>query len=139
MEEEPMKPAADRLEELLTRKAGPSKARERAIDWKPLGDVKESPGEYTIFVDLPGVDEDRLLIEFQNQTLSISGERDFDHDREDAEEFSRINRPYGRFRFETDLQPPVDVQNVRAKYKRGVLKITVPRTEPLSHLQLEVD
>ncbi len=134
-----MKPAVDRLEELLIRKAGPAKARERAIDWRPAGDIKQAREEYTIFIDLPGVDEDSLLIDFQEQTLSIAGERDFDHDREDAEEFVRIDRPYGHFRYEAKLEPPVDIQNVRAKYKRGVLKITVPRTEPLTNLQLEVD
>jgi HSP20 family protein len=97
--------------------------------WHPLADIKVTPKYLTVFLDLPGVDEDSVDVAADGGTLRICGERDFDHDAEDAEEFSEINRIYGEYLFETPLPSDAVAGEVTAKYKRGVLKVRVPRRE----------
>ena len=100
---------------------------EGPVAWVPLGDVKESRTSITVYIDLPGIDEDELTIGCENGTLLVLGERDFDHDNEDAEEYSVIDRPYGRFRYRVAVEGALDTLNITAKYKRGVLKIRIPK------------
>ncbi|HTQ10735.1 MAG TPA: Hsp20/alpha crystallin family protein [Fimbriimonadaceae bacterium] len=99
------------------------KARQQ---WIALVDVKETPHEVTILVDLPGVDEDEILIEAKNGTVYVSAPRDFDHDNEDAEDYTRLDRPYGEFHCEVPLPELAAPDEMTAKYRRGVLKVNVP-------------
>ena len=111
----------------------PKESRPKAdvgVAYTPLGDIKESRTAITVYIDLPGIDEDELTIGCENGTLVVFGERDFDHDNEDAEEYSVIDRPYGRFRYRVALEGALDTLNITAKYKRGVLKIRIPKTDP---------
>lgn len=101
---------------------------DEGIAYVPLGDIKESRAAVTVYIDLPGIDEDELTIGFENGTLLVFGEREFDHDNEDAEEYSVIDRPYGRFRYRIAVEGALDTLNITAKYKRGVLKIRIPKT-----------
>lgn len=96
--------------------------------WTPLGDLRKTKGEYTLFLDLPGIDEDELEICFRNGRLIVAGQREFDHDKEDAEEYTRLDRPYGWFSYEIPLDGDVVADQMIAKYRRGVLKVQVPRT-----------
>jgi len=94
--------------------------------WDALFDVKETPREITILVDLPGVDEDEIEIEAENGTIYVSAPRVFDHDNEDAEEYTRLGRPYGVFHCEVIVPASAVIDEMTAKYKRGVLKVSVP-------------
>lgn len=119
----------NRLVDLLRPREGQSDA-DSGYAWIPLGDVKESRTSITVYIDLPGIDEDELTIGCDNGTLLVFGERDFDHDNEDAEEYSVIDRPYGRFRYRVAVDGALDTLNITAKYKRGVLKIRIPKATP---------
>jgi HSP20 family protein len=76
---------------------------------------------------LPGVDEDEIKIDFENGRLCIEGVREFDHDNFDAEEFSVIDRPYGSYDLSILLPAGSNANLARAKYKRGVLRLQIPR------------
>lgn len=101
----------------------------RSLKYLPSVDVKETWQEYAIYVDLPGIDEDALKFHWEGKSLLMSGFRDFDHDREDAEEFVRLERPYGEFQCRIDFQEEVDADQATAKYKRGVLKVRLPKRD----------
>jgi len=95
--------------------------------WQPSFDVRLLPSEFTLLVDLPGVDEDDVLLDIACKKLVVSGDRPFDHDKEDAEEYSVIDRPYGRFHISVQLPDNAVTDEMRAKHKRGVLKVQIPR------------
>jgi HSP20 family protein len=103
------------------------------LPWTPDFDVKLTQSECCILIDLPGIDEDGVEIDFQDSCALISGTREFEHDLEDAEEFLTIGRPYGRFRLQIPLCASVMANHATARYKRGVLKVRVPvrRSHPL--------
>lgn len=90
-------------------------------------DIKVDGSEVVVLADLPGIDEDEIDIQMVGDVLSISGERSFDHDAEDAEEYVRLERPYGPFERKVELPSGLNAGGITAKYKRGVLKVRVPR------------
>jgi HSP20 family protein len=116
-------------DELLTavRSVDPARTMEQR-SFHVLADVRESGSEYAIFLDVPGVDEDDLNVNWEADELVVSGNREFDHDLEDAEQFIRLERPYGPFQYRTSFQRPVVASAITAKYKRGVLKIRIPKS-----------
>lgn len=91
-------------------------------------DVKEDASEYVVYADIPGVDEDEIDIRLVGDILTISGERSFDHDNEDAEDYVRLERPYGPFERSLNIPAGLNSNGMTAKYKRGVLKVRVPKT-----------
>lgn len=94
--------------------------------WHVPFDVKETPTEVTVFIDMPGVDEDEISIKVVGNELRVRADRDFDHDGEDAEEYTRLERPYGVFECTASLPVGSDSDGMTAKYKRGVLKVRIP-------------
>lgn len=90
-------------------------------------DIKVDDSEVVVLADLPGIDEDEIDIQMVGDVLSISGERSFDHDKEDAEEYVRLERPYGPFERHVRLPSGLNACGITAKYKRGVLKVRVPK------------
>src|SRR4051812_26048089 len=68
-------------------------------------DVKEDRHELTILIDLPGVDEDEIIIHEEDANLRIAARREFDHDLEDAEEYTHIARPYGTLTCTVPIPP----------------------------------
>ena len=97
------------------------------LAFQPPVDVKETAAEWVVYIDLPGVDEDELRFCWGDQELCICGSRDINHDTEDAEVFTRLERSFGEFRCKIPLDHTVDANRATAKYRRGVLKITLPR------------
>jgi HSP20 family protein len=89
-------------------------------------DVKQTAKELLIIVDLPGVDEDEIAIKTSDRRIEIRAPRDFDHDSEDAEEYTALHRPYGTFACSVTLPNNADPEEMTAKYKRGVLKVRIP-------------
>ena len=93
----------------------------------PPTDIKETPVEYVAYIDLPGIDEDEIRFIWKPDLLVIAGIRDFDHDREDAEEFTQLQRSFGSFECRIPLNKTIDIDRASAKYRRGVLKIRMPK------------
>lgn len=121
----PEKP--DSLKSALGRLVGPSKPDDDSPRLVPAcWDAKSTCKEMVVFVDLPGVDEDDISIAVESRALKVSVLREFDHDNEDAEEYTHIGRPYGLLSCSVALPPNADTDRMTAKYKRGVLKVRIP-------------
>ena len=82
--------------------------------------------EYAISVEVPGVDEKDVKIELANNTLTIGGEKK--QEKEEKEKnFYRVERSYGSFQRVLSLPEDADQEKIQATFKKGVLRITVPR------------
>ena len=96
--------------------------------WMPAMDLVESADHFVLRADLPGMSEDDVAIEFEDGTLTISGERKAEH--EDSKEgFHRVERSFGAFSRSLTLPPGIDADAVTAAFDRGVLEIRVPKPE----------
>jgi HSP20 family protein len=96
--------------------------------WIPPMDLVEAGGSYVLRADLPGLSEAEVNIEFENNVLTISGERDAEHEGQD-EGYYRIERASGAFSRSLTLPEGVDPDSVQAHFDRGVLEIRIPKPE----------
>ena len=96
-------------------------------DWiKPTLDVGASDKEYTISVELPGVDEKDVQLELINDTLKIKGDKK-QQKEEKEKNYYRMERSYGSFQRVLSLPEDADQDNIKAVYKNGIMNITIPR------------
>ena len=96
--------------------------------WSPAVDILETEDAVTLKADLPDVDPKNVGIQLENGTLTLKGERKFEHEK-NGKGFHRIERSYGSFVRAFSLPDTVDAEHVKADYKNGVLTVTVPKKE----------
>jgi len=103
----------------------PTSMREGS-EWIPAVDVYEDKDAVVIEIEAPGMKEEDLKVNLENNTLTISGERKFEKE-EKEKNYYRMERSYGSFTRSFLLPDNVDVNKIKAKYKDGVLKLTLPK------------
>ena len=96
-------------------------------DWfKPSLDVASDDKEYSVKIELPGIEASNISIEYTENTLKIKGEKR--QEKEEKEKnYYRVERSYGSFERILDLPEDSDADNISSAYKDGVLSITIPR------------
>ncbi len=99
-----------------------------AGDLAPRLDVSEDDKAVRISAELPGVDEKDIQITLTDKALTLTGEKKEAHE-DKGKHFYRSERSYGMFRRVIPLPAEVDEEKVEAKFKHGVLKITLPKVE----------
>jgi HSP20 family protein len=105
--------------------------------WAPRTDLIEAEDAYRIHLDVPGVSKDDLSINYQDNQLTVSGQRASDHTGED-EEYVRVERSFGHFYRAFTLPRTVNADDISASYENGVLTIRVPKTEAVKPRQIEI-
>jgi HSP20 family protein len=94
--------------------------------WIPAMDLVEEDDEFVLRADLPGVAEDDVKVELEDNVLSVSGERRSEHD-ERGEGYRRIERASGSFSRSLTLPEGIDPAGINARFERGVLEVRVPK------------
>jgi len=106
---------------------------ERA-DWSPASDVYNREGEYSIQVDLPGIERSSLDISLEDDRLMIRGERKVEGEAE-----RNIERPHGRFLKKFGPLPSdIDSKAIKAEYKDGVLTLRLPKRKEQKSRRVEI-
>ena len=94
---------------------------------RPHVDVASNEKEYTVTVEIPGVEEKDVKLELSNDgTLAIRGEKKQESAHKDKD-FHRVERSYGSFLRTLSLPEDVNQDAIDAKFKNGVLTISMPR------------
>jgi HSP20 family protein len=96
--------------------------------WIPAMDLVETDDDFVLRADLPGLSEQDVNIELEDNVLTISGERKAEHE-ERKEGYYRVERSSGTFSRSLTLPEGVDPDAVRASFDRGVLEVRVPKPE----------
>ena len=82
-----------------------------------------------VYADLPGVKPEDIKVEVdESGILSIRGERKVEKEF-DRNSCYRIERQYGSFERRFRLGQSVAGDNIKAEYKHGELKLTIPKKE----------
>ncbi len=102
-------------------------------DWYPPADIYENDSEFTLAVDLPGIDRSELDISVDEQRLLIRGIRS----RGNAPAH-RIECPRGKFLKSFSLPTTVDQQKIEAEYKDGVLQVHLPKRQEQRSQRVEI-
>lgn len=115
---------------------------EDAFSWNkgtfvPELNVYETDKEFEITVALPGMSKDDINIGFENNTITISGERKLTE--EEDTKYHRIESRFGKFERSLPLPNVIDGENISATYDNGVLTITVPKLKEKAGKKIEVN
>jgi len=106
--------------------------------WIPAMDLVETENDYVLKADLPGLSDDDVKIEVEDNVLTISGERKSERE-ERKDGYYRIERSSGSFRRSLTLPEGVDPESVKATFERGVLEVHVPKPEQPKPRKVEIN
>ncbi|HUD21641.1 MAG TPA: Hsp20/alpha crystallin family protein [Acidobacteriaceae bacterium] len=104
----------------------------------PPVDIYEDEQQLVLKLEVPGIKQDALDVNVENQTLTVKGERKFENE-EKQENFHRIERRYGSFTRTFTLPQTVDTGAVKATYDAGVLTISLAKKEAAKPKQVKVE
>jgi HSP20 family protein len=100
----------------------------QSSNWLPAVDVWETDNEVVLSFDLPGIPEDKITVELDDNVLTVSGERERTQEHT-SERFYRFERRFGTFSRSVTLPAGVTESDIMANYKDGVLEVRVPKPE----------
>jgi HSP20 family protein len=102
----------------------------------PLVDVVEDATAITLLADLPGVPKDKLSIKFESNSLTIEGEVSLE--MPGGMESSHAEVRLSHYRRVFILSRELDVENMSAEFKNGVLRLDIPKAAHMQPRKIEV-
>jgi len=105
--------------------------------WVPEMDLVETDDHYLLKADLPGMKQADVTIEFNDGTLTVSGERKAEYERKEKG-FFRLERSFGKFSRSLTLPDGIDPDRIDASFTDGVLDIRIPKPEERKPRRIEV-
>jgi HSP20 family protein len=90
----------------------------------PAVNITEEKEQYKILVAAPGMDKDDFKINIENDVLTISAETEEEEETPTRQEYN-----YSSFSRSFRLPASIVKDKVEAKYKDGILKLYLPKTE----------
>ena len=97
------------------------------VDLTMKVDVKEAEKEFTVLAEIPGVKKEDIAVDVEGDTVSVRAEVKREKEEKKDEKVVHSERSYGMVSRSFTLPVEVDDQAVKAEYKDGVLKLTLPK------------
>lgn len=91
----------------------------------PRMDLRETEGRVELTAELPGLTEDDIHIDLEDDVLTVSGEKKSSAETHDKG-FRMVERRYGSFSRSVRLPAGVKADGIKASLKQGVLTVTAP-------------
>ena len=94
-------------------------------------DVLETDQDYTLLIDLPGIEKDNVSAELKEGYLNITASASQQDDSQDENgRYLRRERFSGTYTRSFYVGDAVTEADIKAKFENGVLKLTIPKKEP---------
>jgi HSP20 family protein len=106
-------------------------------NWSPTVDIHEDNNAITLEADLPGLKPGDFELSIENYTLTLRGERNIEK-KDEGKNYHRVERSYGSFTRTFSLPQTVNVEDVQAEFKDGVLRVTLPKREEVKPRQIQI-
>jgi len=103
----------------------------------PALDVWETDDEVVYAFDLPGVPEDKVSIELNDDALTVSATREREDKRSD-DGFFRLERRFGSFSRTVGVPQGASEDAIKADFTDGVLEIRVAKPEQRKPRRIEL-
>jgi HSP20 family molecular chaperone IbpA len=100
----------------------------------PLVDIYENDDEILLHAEMPGVKKDHITVNIDNGNLTLTGLRTLP--MEGATEWEE----FGNVEYQRAFSVPqtIDVNNVKAELKDGILALHLPKSEAAKPRQIEI-
>jgi HSP20 family protein len=106
-------------------------------EWEPSLDVSESKDNLVIKTDLPGLEVKDVDISISGDMLTIKGEKSREEE-EKGEHYYCCERYQGAFQRSLRLPVAVEIDQAKATFDKGVLTITLPKSEGARKKRIEI-
>jgi len=98
----------------------------RVGDFVPAIDMFEEGDELVIKAELAGMKREDIKVELSGNMLTLSGEKRGE-EKVERKDYYRVEQAYGSFSRTLELPEGVNMDDVKASYKDGLLEIRIPR------------
>lgn len=129
----------DEVNRLFTASASSNISRQDMMNgaWAPKVDIFENNESIILEAELPGMNRDDFELSFENNVLTLKGERRFEN-KTDQDNYHRIERSYGSFTRSFTLPQTVTPEGARAEFQNGILFVTLPKREDTKARKIEI-
>ncbi|HKK14118.1 MAG TPA: Hsp20/alpha crystallin family protein [Gammaproteobacteria bacterium] len=111
----------------------------RAPRWGPLAaEVAEDEEQVTVRLEAPGMEPDDFQVAVNDRVLVVQGEKQAGREQT-LGRYHLLECAYGRFERAVPLPAAVDEAGARARYRRGVLTVTLPKTTGARGRRIQVN
>lgn len=104
----------------------------------PQVDVVDRDNEVYIKAELPGVDKKDVEVTMTDNSVTIKGSTQAE-EKEEKGDYHRCEISQGSFSRTLSLPSEVDTDKAKAKFKHGVLKLTIPKIKKSKHKSVNVE
>lgn len=104
------------------------KGTDSLTSWCPVTDIFETKDEYIFKMEVPGLSNDDINVELDDNTLSIKGEKKGEKEVK-KEDYHRIESYNGTFSRSFSLPRNVDAKKINAFKNEGILELRIAKAE----------
>ena len=106
--------------------------------FRPPLDLKEDEENFYVQLELPGLSKEEVKISIENNVLSVHGEKKQEQVKE-KQEYRRVERSHGVFERCFRLPQEIEDVGIRADMEKGILRITIPKTQKAEPVQITIN
>ena len=111
----------------------------RVTDWVPAVNVVEHADALELTAELPGMTAESVEIEFENDVLTIRGEKSEERtEGDDKRRYHVWERRSGSFQRSFTLPRAIDSAGITASFDNGVLTIRLPKAPEAQGRRIEI-
>lgn len=104
----------------------------------PAVDVSETPEAISVTAELPGMKPEEVELHVENNYLVIRGQKKSETE-EKKENYLHRECSYGSFSRSIPLPAEVQPEQITAKYKNGILKVHLPKSEKAMTKRISIE
>ncbi|MGC8941416.1 MAG: Hsp20/alpha crystallin family protein [Sulfurihydrogenibium sp.] len=105
--------------------------------WAPRVDVYEKDNNLVIEAEIPGAKKEDIEVKVKDNAVVIRGEVKREEEKKE-ENYYRSERFYGKFEKVIPLPTDVKIEEAKAEYQDGVLKLTIPKATAEKEVKIEI-
>ena len=134
-----LSPFREEMDDLWSRFFGElPKMRAFEGDWSPSVDISETKDNFVVKAELPGLEAKDVNVSISGNMLTIKGEKKKEEEEKD-EHHHYVERYYGSFQRSFQLPTNVKTDKIDATFDKGVLKVTLPKTEEAKKKEIKIE
>src|SRR2546421_5268913 len=101
-------------------------------------DVAEKNGAYTVTAELPGVKKDDIQVTIDGAQVTLGAELKREREASQDERVLHTERVFGKVSRSFTLPQEVDEAKAEAKFRDGVLELTLPKKAATQRKQISI-
>ena len=118
----------------------PSDFLTESVGWMPAVELTESPEEFVVVAELPGMKPAEVNVECEDDTLTIRGSKEEEKKTEDGKKRVHLyERSFGTFCRSFAFPKAVNAEKIVAEFTNGVLTIHVPKAAEVKNMAKKVE